>query len=374
MMTRFKMSMISLVGCAAVALFCISIAQAKKPDNPPGGGGGGKDAVPGGLVYFYHDRSVWQMDSDGSNHVEFPNAPTDNSADPSQTTHDGERWFTYRDWGPVTSQYPNGRDYIEGWVGSESGTMVSLVAEADLEILSPLVWTPDDHSVSFIGERWVLDESGQPTEVSEAGLYVVDVEYDAAGSVSGSVPGSLTFVADLSTELNVDASGFTSSGEVAGHSWSPDQSSFAFGARFWEAEPFVQTIWVVNLSNVTDPHAVPTESLLLLDSDNGMGWPQWSPDGTRISYVSRDGNYVYDLTTDNTKLLRRTPSTSWGRSHWSPDGSHFVISHWDNFTGYDGIYRMTAELRSKTVLIDDSLCPDDNVIFNCQLITLGWRE
>ncbi len=324
-MKFWKRTTCTLAVASAACLLCFAITRADhKPNHNPGRD---KDAVPGGLVYFYHDNAVWQMDSDGSNHVEFPNAPTDTFGDPSQTTHDGERWFTYRDWGPVTSQYPNGRQYVEGWVGSESGVMVSLVAEADLEILSPLVWTPDDLSVSFIGERWLLDGAGQPTEVSEAGLYVVEVEYDAAGSVNGSVPGSLTFVADLSTELGVDASGFTSQGEVAGHSWSPDQSSFAFGVRFWEADPYEQAIWIVDLSAVTDPHTLLAEALLLLDSDQGIGWPEWSPDGTRISYVSHRGNFVYDLMTDNTKLLRRTPSTSWGISHWSPDGTHFVISH-----------------------------------------------
>jgi probable HAF family extracellular repeat protein len=50
-MARLKMSTIALIGCVAVTLAFMSLAEAKKPVKPPGGGGGGGgDSAPYRLV------------------------------------------------------------------------------------------------------------------------------------------------------------------------------------------------------------------------------------------------------------------------------------------------------------------------------------
>ena len=173
--------------------------------------------------------------------------------------------------------------------------------------------------------------------------------------------------------MRVGAAGFTPNGEIAGHSWNNDRTAFAFGVRNWGGPgPTIQEIWIVNLAGVTDPTAVPPEAFQLLVSGNGVGWPDWSPDGRRIGYVSWDGTVVYEVATGRKKTLKRTPSTSWGRTIWSPTSAYFVVYHWDNFlNGYDAIYRFTADLGGKTELTAglNNPIPDWNV-----LIPVGWRD
>ena len=364
-----RLSMRLIVALTA-ALFCVAPAIAKKPDKPGGGGGGGDEPL-GGTVYFIHDDAIWTMAPDGSNRA--PLLPRgDTWSDPSHLRHAGERWFIDRTVPDSDRQFPSGHTFVEVWATSETGTTVPVVAADDVDVLSPAVWLPDDLSLSFIGERWLLDETGMPTVAVEAGLYVVDVEYDAAGGVAGSVPGSLRLAADLSIELRTGPSGFAGNREVAGHSWSPNLSEFAFGVRFSDSSPFEQEIWIVDLLQVSDPYAVPATALTLLGSGNGIGWPQWSPDGLRIGYMSWSGTVIHDLQRGRTNTVKETPNEGWGPSKWSPDGSHFVLFHWDNASGYDGIYRFTAGVRGKTELTA-GLCPPD-AQFDCVLIPLGWRD
>jgi dipeptidyl aminopeptidase/acylaminoacyl peptidase len=340
--------------------------------NGGGGGGGGNDPPLIGEVYFFHDDGVWSMNPDGTMLRRLPADDIEFSDQPSHERHGGERWFTDLEY-PQLPAYPNGRGASTGahkeiWAVSESDTRVFLFYEPDLEILSPPVWMPGDQSISFIAERWATDSNGDPTTVIEAGMYVADIDYDSAGTIVGTVPGSLGLVADLSSQLLAGPNGFSARSEVAGHSWSPLTMEFTFGVRLRAGDLSTEQIWIID---VLDP-----ENPWLLNDDDGAGWPEWSPDGSRIGFASRRGTKFYNLHTGSTKLLRRTAQDSWGISHWSPDGSHFVVSAWNNFsaTGYTGIYRFTNAVGGKTLLVDDSLCPDDNIAFNCDLITLGWRE
>ena len=362
-----RLFIITIGSALALALLCGTSGLAKKPDKPGGGnGGGGSDPPDTTTVYFYHANAVWTMKPDGSELTELPVSAVGFGDQPSYGLHGGQRWFTSRvsDGQPA---FPNGRWYTQIFAVSEAGTPVLLLDEPQIEVLSPPVWLPDDQSLSFIGERWVFDLNSEPTEVIEAGLYVFDVAYAGAGQISGSVPGSLTLAIDLSTELLIDAGGFAFESEVAGHSWSPTLSAFTFGVRNKAPDtPWEEEIWVMDL--------VQPDNSYLLSNDSGAGWPEWSPDGRYIGFKTQAGVVFFDFDRGRERLLGRTPSTSWGVSHWSPDGSQFVVSHWDNFTGYDGIYRFNAKLNGKTQIVDDSLCPDDNIPFNCSLITLGWRE
>ncbi len=368
-MTRLRSIASLSIVALTITLFCLTPSYAKKPDSPGGGGGGG-GGVPAGVVYFHHDGDVWSMSPDGSNRVRYPNVTEGDwsfsarRSHPSYFTHAGERWFVrIVPVNPVTTDF-------EVQAISESGASVLLFTSADADILSPPIWTPGDGAVSFIGQRWELDESGDPLWIADAGLYVIDIAYDGSGAVVGSVPGSLTLVADLSQELRADLieGSATSWG---GHSWYSDGSMFTFGVRISESSPFVQEIWIVDLLQVSDPYAVPPQALLLLDSGGGVGWPEWSPDGQRIAYVSWEGTVVVERG-GRTKTLRSSPNDSWGSADWSPDGSHFVVDHWDNFSGYDGIYRFSSSLRGKTELTD-GLCPPD-ANFDCVLQPLGWRD
>jgi hypothetical protein len=63
-MRRYKRSTIALIGCMAAVLFCLTLAEAKKPVKPPGGGGGGTAATPE-LVYIVNDAVITLASADG---------------------------------------------------------------------------------------------------------------------------------------------------------------------------------------------------------------------------------------------------------------------------------------------------------------------
>jgi hypothetical protein len=329
----------------------LAVAQKPKP--------GGSTPPPPGIIYFRHDGNLWQMDAAGTpaSRVRLSAAP--DGGEPSHNRHGNQRWFVYRQWLPW--EFPNGHQAYDLRAGSDGGADVLLLANANIEVLSEPVWAADDASVSFIGARWDLDANNELVVV-EAGVYELTVSF-----VSGTpVPGPLNFLADLSGPLNVAADGFT---EVLGHSWNPDRTAVAFNVY---ASGSGTAIWILDLAMVTDPSNVPAAAFWLLASGRGACQPRWSPDGSRIGYATDDGAVVYDVSTGRKKLLKRTTSTNWGPTEWSPDGAYFAVDRWNGLLpggqGNDAIFRFTADLGGKTELTVGFSTPGHNV-----LTPVGWR-
>lgn len=362
----------TLVGVSAALLYC-GFAAAAKPPRGPG------EPPPGGVVYFRHNDGggdrIWSMNPDGTNRLQLPVA---GPGHPSHATHAGERWFVNSEL-IVNRYFPDVQGLVHVSATSETGAAVPLVAEMDLAILTSPRWTSDDLSISFLAERWALDENGQPVSVTEAGLYSCDVAFDAAGAVAGSVAGSLRLVMPLEAQMRVGPQGFPTrvddggvlqvAASAAGHSWSPAGTAFTFGIRLSWPDGFpegthLQEVWIVDLA------ADPQDAFTLLASGNGVGGPEWSPDGRRIGWVSWDGTVVYDLSKGTAKTLRDTTQYGWGPTNWSPTGQHFVAYRWNkSLTTYDGVFRFAADLTGKTELTG-SLCEGSG----CYEIPLGWRE
>ena len=116
--------------------------------------------------------------------------------------------------------------------------------------------------------------------------------------------------------------------------WSPDGSKIAFisdrnGQNF--------DIYVMNAdgSNVTQ---------LTNDSANEFG-PVWSPDGKQIVFNSdRNGNVqLFVMSIDGSNLVQLTEdSSNSAYADWSPDGKRIVFES-DRDTGYANIYVMSAD-------------------------------
>jgi len=68
----------------------------------------------------------------------------------------------------------------------------------------------------------------------------------------------------------------------------------------------------------------------LTDHPTQDGFPDWSPDGTRIAFHSdRDGNWeIYTMNSDGTDLTNLTNAPALdGNPSWSPDGTQIVFTH-----------------------------------------------
>jgi TolB protein len=135
--------------------------------------------------------------------------------------------------------------------------------------------------------------------------------------------------------------------------WSPDGSRIAFVSnRDGDVEIYVMK-------------ADGSDQIRLTDSPDFDGDPAWSPDGERIAFTSlRDGNgEIYVMNADGTNPVRLTNNEAhdWGPA-WSPDGSRIAfVSERD---GDAEVYVMNADGTEQTNLtnfparIDDEKHPD----------------
>jgi Tol biopolymer transport system component len=150
-------------------------------------------------------------------------------------------------------------------------------------------------------------------------------------------------------------------------SWSPDGTRFAWG-RIYPAEGYRSDVWIMNADG-TDQHAIgvvgdgvrwspdgtrllyhkelanvdiwscdvdgTNEQQLTMSAGDNMA-PDWSPDGTKIVFVStRDGNheiYVMDSDGANPRRMTNNLVLNFGPT-WSPDGS--LIAFTEDVTGSD---------------------------------------
>jgi hypothetical protein len=139
--------------------------------------------------------------------------------------------------------------------------------------------------------------------------------------------------------------------------WSPDGTRIVFATRERNSD-----ICVINVDG--------TNQQCLTTSETFDWEPAWSPDGSRIAFASeRDGNSnIYTMNTNGTDPQRLTTSEAEdGQPTWSPDGSRIAfISERD---GDNEIYVMNADgsdvqqITSNEVLdIDPAWSPDGSRI------------
>lgn len=176
-------------------------------------------------------------------------------------------------------------------------------------------WSPDGTRIAFVSGR---DRKN--------GIYVMNAD--------GTEPTLLTFL---------------NGGNEHRPAWSPDGTRIAFP----DHPPAI-----------TDPRQAGAAAIYVMNADGTSAtpltgppyhedyWPTWSPDGTRIAFVSsRDGPWdLYIITADGANLTRltNTPEPE-GAPAWSPDGARIAYARGGSMDGGD-IYVMNADGTNPTQL------------------------
>jgi Tol biopolymer transport system component len=108
--------------------------------------------------------------------------------------------------------------------------------------------------------------------------------------------------------------------------WSPDGTKIAFVSNRGGGEIYVMNADGSNQTNLTNNPAFDSQ-------------PAWSPDGTRIAFLSeRDGNreiYVMNADGSNQTRLTNNPDDDYDPA-WSPDGTQIAFTSWGDFIDAEG--------------------------------------
>lgn len=203
-------------------------------------------------------------------------------------------------------------------------------------------WSPDGNWIVFVSGSFGLLEP-RPSEFQD--IYVLDVRVVKDGIMPESVqltsigtawsprwsPDSsrIAFLSNCDLfVMSVDGSHVRNLTEaladcVSSPDWSPMADQIAFQAANLDKYDVSSEIYVIDV-----------DTLKLVQITNNAipdQYPRWSPDGTRIAFVSNFGG-IHLFNTDDTDLVNLTEET--GISHigfrgdfaWSPDGTKMVFS------------------------------------------------
>lgn len=256
----------------------------------------------GGKIAFSSNRDgnaeLYTIDMDGTNLTRLTNNDRD-------------------DWGPVWSPDGTGIVHVSGdseadldlYKMNADGTNIIRLTNNEVPDIFP-VWSPDGEKIAY---------SSRTNTWNETPLYQV-------------------------WAMNADGSDITRLSEDAHTSvfpsWSPDGTKIAFWSdrAFREGQAPGQSggdLFIMN-SDGTNVEQLTEINLW----DDLWSIPQWSPNGTKIAFVSNHGAdgfsqiYIIDV---ESKVLKRL--TTWvyeeGMPAWSPDGTKIVLGaqfgSWDLF-------------------------------------------
>jgi len=217
------------------------------------------------------------------------------------------------------------------------------------------VWTYDGNSIVFETSRdgydklYILDIL-TGSEVNLSGTYTKD-----GGAVCSPVSSKIAFFhteptydkPDIFT-MNLDGSDRTRLTDFGDTSscwepcWSWDGLKILFPVHY--IDRFLYTVGSDGL-NLT----------LLMEDTLGIGWPKYSPDGSKIAFKSTfEGNAeIYLMDIDGSNIVNITNNAASDEGHcWSPDGSKIVFS--SNRDGDYEIYVMDSDGTNVIQLTDNA--------------------
>jgi Tol biopolymer transport system component len=230
--------------------------------------------------------------------------------------------------------------YYSGWLSGAPGNRNDMP-----------VWSPDGNSIAFFSDRggnsdiFIMNPDGsqvrQLTRDPFASLYFTKSSEDRNPSwspdssqiafESGRDNQMLTYVNHDIYVMAADGSNvrrITEDGADEGSPrWSPDGESIAYvKMEYFSDQALIENpTWDIYVMNVDG-----TQQVQLTKDPSSELEPAWSPDGTRVAFISdRNGRnfdiYVMDADGSNVRQLTDDPANEFGPV-WSPDGTQIVFN------------------------------------------------
>jgi hypothetical protein len=296
-------------------LLTTAAVTAKKPENPGGGGGGGDTGPTGTIFYEAPDDSgtsyIWTMDADGSNKATLAEGSAYYQS-LSWEKHNGQYWYLrfVIIEGP---SHPDGQERyeIEAFKDDNTGS-VTIYSDASmayqrLNWCDAPFWVPGDEYISWAGKTWTDNGDGTFSEGS-FGVYKAKVEYSTNGDITGVEDPVLVY----ETGYFYDDYEGINYPDLAMFSWNPSGNQLALHME--------GGIYIDSVPAGTSP-------TYLTDG----GWPQWSPDGSKIGFFRTKEILVINTDGSGLKSLVKVKTTK-GAFHdifhftWSPDGKYIVYT------------------------------------------------
>jgi Tol biopolymer transport system component len=231
-----------------------------------------------------------------------------------------------------------------------------------------LLWQSSP-AISLLGVRRRLIRPGY-CELSKAIIFAAVLLFSCQSANAQTNSGKIVFVDEFFRLLLINADGtgqtiLTGGGNVRDGNpvYSPDGSKIAFDREGLLGKTH---IYIMNADG-TNPVAVTSDGPL--PNANFHRYPTWSPDGTKLAFISdRDGprkSEIWVINVNGSGLTKLTtniqlgsdsggPVFSWDRNpRWSPDGSRIAFdSTRDGLTDAE-LYVMNADGSNQTRLTDN---------------------
>ncbi len=218
------------------------------------------------------------------------------------------------------------------WVTGSDGTGGHELLPDGMTNQSWLGWSSDGAHLLYFEDdaTWLTDASGAAPRLADTGCVAPCVlDSELAVSADGTHiafvreqagdPVNTTTIATMDLDTGRVALLDATSAGGASPVWSPDGRQIAF-FRFGGKDdggpvaPLVSSIWIIDADGQGLHQISPTT--LAAES------PEWSPDGTRIAFVSRTGQQqdIYTFRPDGSDVLRLTSDGASSSPTWTADG------------------------------------------------------